>query len=247
MQGWLILLDIYDLRRMIYKPLGLIGDGASPVEQTGDDQLSLDEVDLYLNRSFWEIMSKFKFREKERLATFQTTIGERNYTVPAPFEAIRNLSIAMQDQDGTLHQHTPLGQILANTYEERYNEKVENRGFPSHYVREGCLIKLWPTPDAVYTITMRRWITIQDITTSNTYPDVPQEWGEIIGLGGLWRAAIDFREFNLANFTKSHQVSLINTTPETETKEKDANPALFRLDVSYADYGSLRSNPNSRW
>lgn len=237
-------LDILSLRRMIYRPLGLIGNGTSPVESTGDNDLPLDECDLYLNRSFWEIMSKYKFREKEVLGTFPTVAGQRNYTVPSPFEAIRNIAIVNPLIENT--QHTPLGQILAEEYEKRYNEQTGEQDFPSHYVREGCLIKLWPTPDDVYTVTLRRWITLADISAGNG-PDVPQEWHEIIGFGGLWRAYIDMGDLARAANIKTHQVSLINTTPETETKERDANTSLARVNIANTDYGRLRGVNMGGW
>lgn len=216
------------MRRAFYRALGLD-------EIMDQAELSYDDVDLLLNRSFWEIMLKFKFREKEVLATFPVIIGERSYEIPSPFEALQSLSINDLDENF----HLPLGRITAEVYEKRYDQDVDARGKPTHYVREGCGFKLWPTPDKAYILTMRRWITLTDISESNVHPNVPRDWHEPILFGGIYRGFLDRKDFAAANTYKAYQNAAINTMIETETKEKGANTSLSGLDVAWGEYGPL--------
>lgn len=200
-------LDIAALRKMVRKPIGIEDD---------DTDLLDDEIDLYLNRSFWEIQDKFPFREKERTVTFETVIGTRNYDMPKPFDALLSLSI----EAPTSQRHAKLERIEPDVYEGWYINKENERGAPTHYTREDCFARLWPTPDAEYTMVLKRLITLTDISASNTTPGIPRVWHEIIGMGGSWRAFIDFGDIARANAIKQHQIALINTTVPTQAKEE---------------------------
>lgn len=223
-------LNIVSLRRMVWKPLGF----------RSDDQpaLTRDEIDLYLNRAFWEIQDKFPFREKERTATFATVKGVRNYDVPQPFEAILHIAI----EHPTTKVHSTLKQITTQTYEgeqptdPHFINTEENEGMPEKYVREHCFIRLWPTPDRDYIIIQKRLITLNDISNDNSVPHIPRVWHEIIGYGGLWRAYLDFGDFQRAEHIKQHAATLIATVDSTESKEKAANTAMAGLQVIRNDY-----------
>lgn len=71
-------INITDMRLGVAKPLGI---------NAGGTQMTTPQIDLYLNRAFWEIQNKFPFREKEVVSTFNTTEGARNYDVNFPTEA----------------------------------------------------------------------------------------------------------------------------------------------------------------
>ena len=198
-------LNIVQLREMIWRPTGMDTDN--------DVDLTRTRIDLYLNRSFWEIQDKFPFREKEKTATFYTVAGTRNYDLPYPTEAIQSLAIANLDPvwTGMLDQET------AEDYEEEYQEGDPYWGPPTHYVRENCFVRLRPTPDDAYKMVLRRLIVLNDLSATNA-PTIPQVWHEIIGYGGLWRAFLDFGDFNRMKETKVLQNSLLNTiTPTAAT------------------------------
>lgn len=197
-------LDIVQMRTKLRKPLGV-----------DEDDLPDVDVDLLLNTSYWELLDKFPFREKEVTATFQTTIGTRSYDMPQPFEALRQLSIL----DPSTNEHTPLKRMTVFEYETKYVEGVDNYAMPCKYTREGCFARLWPTPDDIYTITIKYWTTLADLADGSD-PIIPQAWHEIIVFGGIWRGFIDIGDFARANQMKAHQVSLINSMSPVEAKEE---------------------------
>lgn len=202
-------------------------------DHTGMDEIDLpdEKADLYLNRSYWEILDKFHFREKEVTVTFPTVDGTRLYNVPSPFEALRQLSVT----DPDTNEHIPLKRMTTQDYESRYDEDSDARAIPTHYVREGCAVRLWPTPDDAYELTMKYWTTLEDLSNSNATPPIPQSWHEIIMFGGVWRAFLGIRDFVSANATKAHQVSLINSSVPVEAKEEyDSRDA--RLEVRVREY-----------
>jgi hypothetical protein len=191
-------------------------------EHLGVDETELDntQADLLLNRAYWELLDKFPFREKEVTITFPTVAGTRLYDVPSPFEALRLLSV--EDLDD--FSHKTLDRMSVLEYEKKYVNQEDSQAKPTHYVREGCAVRLYPTPDDVYTLTMKYWTVLADLSDSNTDPCIPQSWHELILFGGIWRGYLRFGDYQRANNMKAHQVNLINSQVPTESKEEIDSP-----------------------
>lgn len=187
--------------------------------QDQDDMSDADGI-LILNQSYWELMDKYPFKEKEVRVTFPTVAGVRNYNCPTPFEALRHLAILNPQGEA----HTPLDQISEDVYEQEYDASSDNQAIPTKYVREGCQILLFPTPDDAYTITMRYWTTLDNLT-SVTGPNMPQSWHEIILFGAIWRAFIEIcGDYVRGMGAKNFQQSLINNAVPVQAKEEENNP-----------------------
>ena len=203
---------------------------ATGVEE-GDSDLTHDEVVLYLNRSLWELGNKFPFREQEKTVTFNLVIGTRNYDVPQPFEAVKSVAIA----DRYVASYKTLRYMETFEYENLYVEGELAYGKPAGYTREGCFLRVWPTPDFEYKVSLKRWVTLDDLSDTNLYPDIPQVWHEIIQFGGLWRTYLDFGDLARANQIKNHQIALINSTVPTQAKE-EGRDKYAGVEVLRADY-----------
>lgn len=190
---------------------------------TGQDEDDLTDADatLQLNIAYWELLDKFPFREKETRTTFVTQAGVRAYNAPSPFEALKHLAI--KDLDSDSDQHTPIDQMGHDVYEQKYNESSDNQGQPTHYVREACQILLYPTPDDVYTLTMRYWTTLDDLSSSQS-PQIPQSWHELIYFGALWREFMDIGDHQRMASTLRIWDKMVNTAVPVEAKEEINNP-----------------------
>jgi hypothetical protein len=195
-------IDLANMRLLFRKPLGI--DSTDMVDA---------DVDLYLNRAYWEVMDKFPFREKERAGQFPTTAGIRNYEIPTPVEAVQGFAVV----DPVTEQHIPLHQMKARETEFRYNENTFKQGIPQRYLLENCYVRFWPTPDKVYTIVIRKHTILSDIQATGI--EIPQVWGEVIIYGAVWRAFIDFGDFTRMSAMKSIQHELISTITPREKKE----------------------------
>lgn len=208
-------LDLVALRRQLRESIGLPGDDIANLPDA--DTADKTGADTYLNRSYWELIDKFKFREKEVTGTFPTVAGTKFYQVPAPFEALQG--VAIEDPD-TL-KHEPLDRITADYYEQKYADVADDQGMPEAYFRDGNGIRLWRTPDAVYEITLHYWTILSDLSSINTTPQLPQNWHEILMFGAVWRAFIGVNgDYLSAQAAKATQISLIQGTSMTEEKEQ---------------------------
>lgn len=198
---------------------------------TDEDDLPNTKADRYLNRSYWEIIDKFHFREKEVTVTWPTIIGVRLYNMPEPFEALRKLAIKVPSSN----EHLVLDRISIDTYENNYDPDDDSEGQPIKYVREGCAVRLLPTPDAVYEITQKYWTVLADLTNDNNTPPIPQSWHEIILFGAIWRAFVAFGDWPRADGAKKHQISLIDSSVPVEAKEEEDSPRAG-LEVIVREY-----------
>ena len=203
-------------------------------EHLGVDEVELsnDDCDLLLNRAYWELLDKFPFREKEVSATFDTVAGTLLYGVPSPFESLRQLSIENPDTN----EHTYLRKWDIREYEENFVDTVDARGFPTNYVREGCNVKLFPTPDAAYKIIIKYNTVLDDLSDDNASSGLPHQWDEIILYGALWRGYLRFGDQLKSKQTQQMWGSLFAKLSPVEAKEE--------VDTHYAALNAMRPGYN---
>ncbi len=223
-------IDIASFRRQLREHIGLEGDDTQTLPDV--DSATQTGADTYLNRSYWEILDKFPFREKEIVGTFQTVVGEDYYSTPTPFEAIQHLAI----EDLVSKQHTPLDLIGKDYYEQIHVNDPTAWGKPEKYLREDTGIRLEPVPDQIYKITIRYWTVLSDLSNSNTQSPIPQAWHEVILFGGVWRAFIGANnDYVRGQAARAWQASLIDKLTPVESKEKqDTSRAGLRV-IGYGD------------
>jgi hypothetical protein len=203
------------MRRQLREHLGIVGDSQDEIPNI--DVGDKTGADTYLNRSFWELGPKFDFREKEVVGTFTTVEGTNYYKTPTSFEAMQNLDI----EDLNDFSHKPLDRITRDVFSSKYENRVDSRGKPELYFREDTGIRLWPTPDGIYTLTIKYLRTLADVSDSNLVPGIPQEWHEIILLGGVWRAMLGVnRDVRGARDIRAFQASLMEGITVVEVKEE---------------------------
>lgn len=175
-----------------------------------------DSVDLMLNRSLWAIMNRFPFRETETTKFFQTVVGTPKYQTPTLFEAIRQMSIEDLDSGA----HSILNPMTELEYESQFINDTTAYDTPTNYVRFGPCIKLFPTPDDIYTITIKHTITLMDMDDGNASFPLPKNWYEIVLYGGIYRGFYALRQADNAVKYKTQQDSWIAEAQPIESKEE---------------------------
>ena len=210
-----------------------LGYGDENALADGSRVLKDTDADLLLNRSFWELLNKFPFREKEKSSTLVTVAGTEFYTLPVSFEAIRGVSI----QDSTTLDWTPIDRMTEDVFERNRSASTDARGLPTGYFRQGEGILLQPVPDLVYTLRFHYWITLADLATGNIDPLIPAVWHEVILFGAVYRGLIRAKEYQGGNNVRAHQLTLLNSIVPTEAKEEfDSSRAGIELPTELTEY-----------
>jgi hypothetical protein len=236
-------IDIFTLRNLVR-------------QHTGEDTNTLPDTpafaggpscDMLLNRSWWEIIYKFQFREKEVDASFQTVEGQAFYSLPSPFEAIRQVAI----EDPYTYQHTTLAQTTIYRYQNLFNNEPNQSfyGKPVQYVREGCGIYLLPTPDQVYNMDLKYWTVLADLggVSNPNSPIIPQIWHECILYGAVYRTFFQFLDYERGAYMQSIHGGIIDKIPPVQAKEEaDQHDAGVNVKGRSSGYeGQLAGTSNS--
>lgn len=192
------------------------------IDPTDLDPTGSANLDLLINRSWWALLDQFDFKEKEKVATFPTVSGTKDYLLQTIigsdiFEAITLVSVISPSS----LDHDPLEQISTAFYEEQINDNPGNNGQPINYYHYGPNIRLFPTPDTVYTIILNYQYILTDLTAGN--PAIPQGWHESILYGAVQRGFLRARDFNSAEMFRLQQGIALGSTATTLAKEDKHN------------------------
>jgi len=197
-------------------------------EHLGLDSTELPDADadLLLNRSFWEIAKKFKFRLKETEETFATVDGTRVHSFPSGYQSIER--VILLPTDVTLNI-----QLLPLNFDEAAQNKdddSDSRGQPTHYFIRGDELWFFPIPDDAYSITIYYKQTLGDIITAGT--GLPEGWDDAVLFSSVFRGHARLGNTSKASSFRQMAKDILDTLPDTETEEK--------VDTQYAQVQSLR-------
>lgn len=180
---------------------------------------------LLLNLEWWALTDTFQFREKERTVYFSTIAGEPLYAVPQPFEATRYVSI----EDPNDQSHTPLNYMDPVVYESKYVNNSDNWDKPTDYTRENNGMRLFPTPNDIYAMTLKYLTTLDDLTV-NTTMIVPQIWGECILYGATAKGYLRLSDHNrAASMFQFRDMALARINPTQGKEETDTRYAALAV------------------
>ncbi len=191
------------------------------------DDLGDDAADLILNRSFWELMNKFRFRETECTAESTLAIGDAFLSLPIRphlFEALRKVSY----KDPTSLEWRVIRRQSIDSLEDNASDDVDDRGPPVWYTRDQNGIRLQSDGgagiDLAYEFRIKYWVTLEDLDDTNTEVPLPQAWHEILLYGGVWRLYRRLGSHALGREMRNAQIDLINSTAAVEAKEEEDSP-----------------------
>ena len=202
---------------------------------TGVDSNDPDWTDtdctLLINRTLWEIYTKFNFKETETSAQILTVASQREYPISADFNSLRLVAII----DNNSGAHSQLLPMTKDVYENSLVEVTTSNTQPTNYFRGDGSIILYPTPDIGYTIVVHYIKNLNDLSISNVNPPIGFEWHETILYGSVWRAFLRLSDPIRGNPFKSTYYGLITSMPTTEVKDM-ADRTMIGIEMPGRDY-----------
>lgn len=185
---------------------------------TGQDSSDIidSDIDTLLNQSWWEIQDKFRFPQQDASYNFNTIQNTRFYPIPSSVQALRNVILT-----DSISNRTVLDPLTVRTMEDGSNTDPSFNAQPINYRREGGNLILFPTPDAIYLITLIYEATLADLSGSNTTAPIPQSWHEIILYGAVWRGFAELGDLVKMTAYQNTQAALIASAVPVESKEQN--------------------------
>ena len=145
--------------------------------------------------------------------------------MPTPFEALRFISLVDEDD-----KHIKLERITREYYETQFVDDPDSESQPTHYFRESDDYILHPTPDKVRTLVIGYWGIFSNLSSSNTAPEMPQVWHEILLYGAIRRGWLRYNDFVRAQYWEALQMRALANIKPTQAKE-EADSRLSGIDI----------------
>lgn len=185
--------------------------------------LSNEDVDRYLNMSFWDVEARFPFKSKECITEFPTVVGENGYLVPNEgdvfdLESIQALTVI--DTDNISH---PLQRWEVWKWNEEYShaQGTDAYALPEYYVRVDETIWLHPTPDKIYTLRLYLLKSLKTLLSGTVdEPDLPRNWHEIVVEGAIVRGQFYRREYDQAQQAANFPLAKTRAAVMVKAKEE---------------------------
>ena len=128
-----------------------------------------DDYIAWINRAYYHITTRYKFRELDKTYNMSTAVGKRKYKVKDGFQVVRSLYDKTNDRWLTKRDWQSIERV-----------KIVN-GKPSRWARYGSVLMIDPAPDAVYTVRANVKIRVDALVNDATdAPLTPESWDEAI-------------------------------------------------------------------
>lgn len=150
-------MNLLDIRTSLRKRIG------------NPDANSVPDADLneVINEAYQEICDEYRFRATRELATFSTVVGANAYGLPSNCLRVKKVKDCTNDN-----------RILKRTHEWALENTsdTDTPGKPLNYALYENYIKLFPTPNGIYTISLHYQLLITDLASDSDIPIIPDPW-----------------------------------------------------------------------
>lgn len=211
-------LSLADLQEEVYSNLGM-----------DQNDISLAKVNKNINRSFWEISKKLKFRQQDAEVVITLTVDQRAYPLPSyisDLDAIRHVTI-LDTQNGSSVwedlEQTDYENLMDGEEDTNYSTSI-----PTKYARFDDQIVFNYPPGYAYRVKVWYKKSLGDVLTAG--PPIPEEWHELIAYRATARCWINMGSIPKATQMFAVSDNIIRDMIETETKEeKDYSMSSARI------------------
>jgi len=211
-------LSLANLQEEIYDNLGM-----------DQNDISLTKVNQNINRAFWEISKKLKFRQQDSEFVIVLTPGINTYSFASyvsDLDAVRHITIL-----DTQVNSTTWNTIIQTDYEnlmDAEDDTIPPTTIPTKYARFDDKIVFNYLPAYGYQVKVWYKKSLGDVLT--TGPSIPEEWHELIAYRATARCWINKGSIPKATQMFAVSDNILRDLIETETKEeKDYSMSSARI------------------
>lgn len=173
--------------------------------------LSDNEIDDRINDSYSEVATRYRHPEMRASAAANTVSGTATYSLPTRYW----YAISLRDDTND--------RVLMPRPTEWINaQDTDTTGPPQYWVREGSNHRLYPTPNAVYSINVFYVQRPVDLSADNdTTIFDGRDWDEIIKWGAIWRCFQRLGQQDQFIHTRNIWRTLVGSMPESYVLESE--------------------------
>ena len=172
----------------------------------------------------------FHFPELETSATASTVAGQDYVATPTDALIISTVHDSTNDQK--------LGGIKFREYVDKTGRSTTaSRSKPLYWLRYGSQVKLYPTPDAAYSLTIYYRKRPALLSGENDVTAVGAEWDEAILKFAVIQSMMRLKQYDTADVEKKALAELLSGKVDIYDKEGRDLKRFFAPDIAYLNYG----------
>jgi hypothetical protein len=178
----------------------------------GDKRQGNERLDQWINDGVVELFGELDIQGRRQGATADTVIDQREYDVPPDLLAMLVLRI------------TDVNKRLIKTSIENFEAfDKTTEGIPTHYMRAGAFISLFPLPNVVQQLQLFFIKEPPQMALASATSGLPSMYDRVIHMIGLRNALIDLEENERATFIFQAAENKLRKLPTEEWLESQ-NP-----------------------
>jgi hypothetical protein len=125
-------------------------------------------VKVWLNSAQQTAVIQSEFRSQESTATVTTSANAATYALPTDYSRLIDFF------------YNESHELLSPMDVRDFDALPESTGRPYAYAMRGNELVLYPTPDAVYTFTLRYWRLPKDMSADSDEPEIPAQYHDLL-------------------------------------------------------------------
>lgn len=163
-----------------------------------------------LNYSYYELSTRYRHPEIEATATITTVDGTQAYATPTRYWYTQTMR---DETNSRVLLWKPINWIVA--------QDTDTKGAPQYYTRQAATLLIYPTPDAVYSITHYHIARPLELAGAGTTAFDGLEWDEITVWGAVWRCHQIIEQNDQMVHSRNIWRTLVGSLPESEVMESE--------------------------
>jgi hypothetical protein len=183
-----------------------------------------------LRRAEALVCAQTDFRELQRVFSIATTSGYPAYILPSDYQRSYSASRVASD-----YSETPLVRLE----QTQFDELPVEAGQPTHYLIFSNTIRVWPTPDGVYNLSLDYYAKPSETATS---PSIPEQYRHILVDWALIRCYARENDYTAAQYHEGvFQQAVMKMRGEVQHDTNDAGqPRLIGDTDTLPDFIEFR-------
>lgn len=167
-----------------------LGDLATRVQNRAkDSSFSTSKIKEFINDTQRDVFNEFTLRQMETTQSYTLTADDSDITTGAglPSNFVQPVSLT----NTYLSNEKRIVPITVSQLDLNYPDPTDTTahptGAPSFWYVYGNTIRVYPTPDAAYTVNLRYLREPTTLSADADVPEIPSEFEEILVYGPLYR------------------------------------------------------------
>lgn len=195
-----------------------------------DTGYSTSEITNYINDTQNDVFTEHRLPFMQTTQTYQTTVDDSDLTsgtgLPTDFVQAIDLVMTTQGRESVL-EYRDFRQM-----DEFYPAQPQT-GTPTAWYQYGTEILLYPTPDAVYDLTLRYHKRPVTLAADADVPEIPKEYEELLVVGAAYRVLQVKDNYDQAAILENKYAELLQKLVVNYSVPQTGTPLVVRINRGY--------------